>query len=68
MEYPNGMTVAELKQLINGWPEADEYGEPCEVWVAGSNGLSNQIKSSAPLNVRSNEDDSLQWSDILFSF
>lgn len=50
--YPNGMTVAELKAMVRDWPETDQNGDPCEVWIGRADGLSNQVRSTAPLNLR----------------
>jgi hypothetical protein len=32
-DFPYGMTVAELKALVNRWPDSDEHGQPLSVWV-----------------------------------
>lgn len=61
-EFRNGLTVAELKDLLSDWPEVDEDGNPCEVWVA--NGCySNVVTHVAPLNIRQGE--SREWADII---
>ena len=65
LDFPNGMTVAELKAMVRGWPETDEYGEPCEVWLGDSNGLSNQVIAATPLNMRRSEDGSKLWADFM---
>ncbi len=36
--YPNGMTVAELKAMVRDWPETDQNGDPCEVWIGRADG------------------------------
>jgi len=64
-DFPNGMTVTELKKLVCDWPETDEYGEPCEVWLCDSRGLSNQAKRAGALNRRQNEDGSKLWADFI---
>lgn len=51
-DFPNGMTVAELKELVREWPETDEFGDPCEVWLCDQSGLSNQARMLTPLNLR----------------
>ena len=63
--FQNGMTVADLKRLIADWPETDEDGEPCEVWLGNGGGLSNQAMEAVPLNMRSSEDGSKKWADLL---
>lgn len=63
--FENGMTVADLKRIIADWPETDDEGEPCEVWLGSGNGYTNQAIVAIPLNVRSNEDGSKQWGDLL---
>lgn len=47
--FQNGMTVAELKKMIRDWPETDEYGEPCEVWLCDGNDLGNQEREMKTL-------------------
>lgn len=64
-DFPNGMTVAELKYMIRDWPETDEYGDPCEVWLCGADGLSNQARHATPLNKRRSEDGSKVWADFM---
>lgn len=61
----NSMTVADLKKLLAGWPETDENGDPCEVWVCGSNGLSNQVKRAVTLNLRTWDHGKLKSADLL---
>ena len=64
-DFPNGMTVAELKALVRDWPETNEYGEPCEVWLCDERGLSNQARMSTPLNMRQSEDGTKLWADFM---
>jgi hypothetical protein len=64
-DFPNGMTVSELKAMVRGWPETDEYGEPSEVWLCDSNGLSNPVIAATPLNMRRSEDGSKLWADFM---
>jgi len=59
----SGLTVAELKELIKDWPETDEHGEPCEVWLGDASGLSNVAVEAVPLNYR--KADRKEWADIL---
>lgn len=65
MQFENGMTVVQLKQLLANWPETDEHGEPCEVWLGDGNGLSNQAKESRPLNMREREETGRKSADLL---
>ena len=65
--FPNGMTVAELKAIIRDWPETDEHGNPCEVWLGKSGGLSNQARKAEPLNHRRSEDSNKVWTDFMLS-
>lgn len=60
-KFPNGMTVAELKAMVHDWPETDEYGEPCEVWLCDGQGFSNQARTATPLNKRQSEDGTKLW-------
>ena len=67
IRYENGMTVAELKTLIADWPETNEYGDPCEVWLGNGIGLSNMAKVASSLNSRESEDGSKKWADFMLS-
>ena len=42
-EYPEGMTIAELKALIKDWPDDDSKGEPSRVVISDSNGRINNV-------------------------
>lgn len=66
-KYQNGMTVAELKLLISYWPEVDENGEPCEVWISNGAGLSSQARESCALNLRENALGNKIWADLMLS-
>lgn len=63
--FPDGMTVAQLKAIVRDWPETDEYGDPCEVWVCDGKGLSNQARMATPLNMRRSKDDKTVWADFM---
>lgn len=65
LKTTNGLTVAELKRVIKNWPETNEDGEPCEVWLCGSNGLSNQAFEIWSLNMRYNKKNTKVWADML---
>jgi hypothetical protein len=54
-DFDNGMTVRELKELIKVWPETNQYGEDCEVWIETGHNLSSPVTTVGPLNRR--EDD-----------
>jgi hypothetical protein len=64
-DFPNGLTVKELKELVKDWPEVDEFGEPCEVWVETSQGYSNVVKSVTTLNKRVFDDNVTFSADLL---
>lgn len=65
-EFPNGLTVAELKALIADWPETDANGEPCFVWIgSGATCASNAVTTVWPLNHRYSEDGKTEWAEIL---
>ena len=50
-EYPTGLTVKELKEALQNWPETDKNGDAAEVWVMGYNdGLTNIVREITPLN------------------
>lgn len=67
MKFENGMTFTDLKKLIANWPEFDEFGEPCEVWLGFGGGLSSVATGACRLNSRVSEDDSTKWADLLLS-
>lgn len=64
-EFQDGMTVTDLKKAIKDWPEVDEHGDPCEVWIGTREGTSNQAHSIWPLNKRKSEDGGKEWADII---
>jgi hypothetical protein len=48
---PNGVrggkvTVSELKDIINNWPELTENGDPAEVWIETGLMLSSMVTDS----------------------
>lgn len=58
--FPNGLTVKELKKIINAWPDTDIDGQPYEVWVGKKDDmLSNVIVELWPLNKDGNGSDIL---------
>lgn len=53
IQFPNGMTVKELKDLVKDLPEVDTHtGDSFEVWITNSENksLSNVVKEFANLN------------------
>lgn len=50
MNNPNGITVAELKRLVLNLPEADENGDPYEVWFETGENLSSPVTEICRLN------------------
>jgi hypothetical protein len=67
-KFPNGLTVKELKELMKDWPEEDEFGEPCEVWLETSDGHSNIVKHVIPLNRRVFDDNVTFSADLLLGY
>jgi len=64
--YPKGMTVRELKDYIQSWPDNNIYGRPNEVWVETGLYLSSAVKRVCPLNLRRDENGN-EWGDIHFA-
>jgi len=58
-EFANGMTVRELKEMIKDWPETNQYGEDCGVWIETGRNLSTPVTTAGPLNLREDEDGEL---------
>ena len=48
----NGITIKELKQIINSIPETDENGEDYEVWIESGLGLYSIVTYAGKLNHR----------------
>lgn len=51
-ENSAGITVHDLKRLIKKWPETNDMGEPCKVWIETGRGLSSQAMRGCALDVR----------------
>jgi len=49
-EYPNGITIRELKIIIKDLPEEDENGELFELWMYTGVGLSSPVTEIWKLN------------------
>lgn len=64
-QYPEGMTVKELKELVKDWPEIGEDGEPLGVWLGNSDGTSSPAFSASSLNTHALEDGTLVADFIL---
>lgn len=60
------ITVAELKQIIKDWPEQNELGQPCEVWISTGEMLSCPCVSAGILNKREG-DRGIVVADIILS-
>jgi hypothetical protein len=58
-DFPNGLTVKQLKDLLAGWPDETESGEPTEVWIGSESGSSNQVRVIWPLNLSNGSADLL---------
>jgi len=61
-----GMTVAEFKRLVAGWPETGEDGEPTGVWVEIGRHLSSTCTRVEVLN-RRDRDDGTPTGDLLLA-
>lgn len=48
--YENGMTISELKRLVEDLPEDDGFGNKNLVWIKNDIGLYNLVRCSATLN------------------
>ena len=57
-EYPMGLTVKQLKDIIKDWPEEDHMGEDSEVF------LCTGVNRSGPVTTVEN----LNGTDILFGW
>ena len=52
-EFPQGLTVKELKEMIKDWPEVDDLtGQPTEVWVETGWCRSARVMEVWPLNLK----------------
>lgn len=47
---PAGLTIRELKELVNLLPDANAEGEPFGVWISHGANLSSQVKAVWALN------------------
>lgn len=51
LEFENGLTVKELKEIIKDWPEVRADGTPTEVWLSNAVGVSNIAIEVSDLNL-----------------
>jgi hypothetical protein len=58
-ESKYGISVAELKRLLNEWPETNHKGVPTRVWLSLDEGLSSPCVKVKPLNPHSKTPDLL---------
>lgn len=63
--FNEGLTVRELRELIEHWPDVDKNGDPYTVWMSVGEGLSSMVKSVSPLNARYYQNN--RGGDIYFS-
>ena len=49
-QFPNGLTVTELKAIVADWPEVNHLGEPTEVWIETGKSLTSWAVEVEPLN------------------
>ena len=66
-EFSNVMTVRDLKEVIKGWPEINECGGDCEVWIETGRNVSNPVVAVGPLNLRKEEGGEISADFILES-
>ena len=55
--FPNGLTVKELKAIVKDWAETDENGDPTEVWIETGRCLSSVVTEVGHLNMSENSAD-----------
>ena len=65
--FENCMTVRELKEMIKDWPETNQYGEDCEVWIETGRNISSSVTTAGPLNMREDEGGNISADFILKS-
>lgn len=65
-EFPNCLTVKELKDLVKDWPEVHALsGEPMEVWIDNPNGTSSPVIAVWPLNYSKSDESGKESADIM---
>ena len=60
-----GMTVSQLKEVVNKWPEIDMYGKQSVVRITTEIGVSHLVKYANPLNFTNGTVHLLLEADIL---
>jgi len=55
-DFTNCMTVRELKEMIKDWPETNNFGEDCEVWIETGFASSSPVIRAGALNLREDDD------------
>lgn len=50
MRITNGLTVKDLKNIIQNWPDCDQYGEDFEIWIDNNDGTSSVCTGVYRLN------------------
>lgn len=61
LDFPNGMTVKELKALIADWPETNQYGEDTKVLISTQDSIDCTVHSSWCSEVRFNANGELVY-------
>ena len=59
--FPCGMTVKELKELIKDWPETNQYGEDTLVYISTESDTDCTVHSSWCSSVRTNDNGTLVY-------
>lgn len=65
--FEQGMTVKELKEIIKKWPETDNEGEDCEVWIKTGRCESSPVVCAGALNRREDDEGNISADFILGS-
>ena len=50
-EFPNGLTVTELKRVVDSWPKTDHHGTPTTVWVETGRGTDSPVVNIGPVDL-----------------
>jgi hypothetical protein len=63
---PQGFTIRELKEVLDGWANKSPLGEECEVWIGDNeNHTSRPVIEVGALNYHKNH--YAEWADIILS-
>ena len=60
-----GMTVRQLKEVVNKWSDTDMYGNQCQVRITTEIGVSHLVKYANPLSFTNGTAHLLLESDIM---